>query len=82
MTVLIIGVFYKAGCIFVKKNTGLGVWFQKNLFQKSKIWSKIENLLKNQKFAQKSKICSKIKNLLKNQKFAQKSKICSEIENF
>jgi len=46
--------------------------------QKSKFWSKIENLVKNRKFGQKSKIWSKIETLVKNRKFGQKSKIWSK----
>ena len=34
----------------------------RNCDKKSKIWPKIENLVKNRKFSQKSKIWSKIEN--------------------
>ena len=44
------------------------------LVKRSKILSKIENLVKNQKFGQKPEIWSKIENLVKNRKFDQDRK--------
>ena len=58
-----------------------------NFGQKSKLWSKIEILLKKSKFFSKIESLLKIKILLKkskfcskNRNFAQKSKFCSKIE--
>ena len=51
-----------------------------NFGQKSKLWSKIEILVKNRNFSQKSNFLSKIEILVKNRNFGQKSNFWSKIE--
>ena len=53
-----------------------------NFDQKSKFWSKIENLIKNPNFDQKLKFWWKIENLVKNPNFDQKSKVKILVNNW
>jgi len=53
-----------------------------NFGQKSKCWSKIDNLVKNRNFGQKSKYWSKIEILVKNRHFCKKIGILVKQWNF
>ena len=53
-----------------------------SLVKKSKVWSKIESLIKIVSLIKKSKFRSKIERLVGKSKFWSKSKVCSKNQNF